>query len=102
MSETESPIDTVDPIVRSLLPGYLTRRREEHAKLVELLAGKQFVELRVIGHNLSGSGGAYGLPGLTEIGRRIEMAAADSNAAGIAAQLDEMDLYLERVQAELD
>lgn len=101
MSESESPLAEIDPIVRGLLPGYIARRKEELVTLTRLLEADSFDELRLIGHNLSGSGGAYGLPGLTEIGRLIESAAASADRDAMVAQLQNMAEYLDRVSSEL-
>lgn len=101
MSQTDPTLAEMDPIVRGLLPGYIARRWEELASLTQLLEEKRFEELRVIGHNLSGSGGAYGLPGLTEIGRSIESAAASADQEVLGAELQNMAEYLVRVGSEL-
>ncbi len=101
MSETESPIDSIDPIVRSLLPGYLVRREEELKRLQALLAEGQFEQIRTLGHNLSGSGGAYGLPGLTAIGRQLEAAAGEGDAGAISSQVDALRSYLQQVREQL-
>lgn len=102
MSKTESPLVEIDPIVRGLLPGYVARRREELGTLNDLLSEKRYEELQLIGHNLSGSGGAYGLPGLTDIGRAIEKAASGGDHEGLTRQLMSMAEYLDRVGIELE
>lgn len=101
MSETESPIEAIDPIVQSLLPGYLVRREAELVRLRSLLAEGRLDEIRTLGHNLSGSGGAYGLPGLTTIGRQLEAAAGDGDSDAIGGHLDALHSYLERVREQL-
>lgn len=101
MSDAESPLADVDPIVRGLLPGYLARRREELATLAALLAEKRYTELGRIGHNLSGSGGAYGLQGLTDIGRSIELAADSADDDRLAELVAGMSEFLDRVGNEL-
>jgi len=101
MSDATSPLDDIDPIVRGLLPGYLERRDEELMRLRSLLENKKFADIRVLGHNLSGSGGAYGLPMLTDIGRRIEAAAKESNEDVLSVELDHLDDFLKRVRAEV-
>ena len=102
MTEQDSPVAEVDAVVRGLLPGYLGRRREEIGRLRTLVEQEDFTEVRVIGHNLAGSGGAYGLPQLTEIGREIEAAASKRDSDAILAQLEAMEVFVERVSAQLD
>ncbi len=102
MSDTETPLAEIDPIVRGLLPGYLARRKEELQALTAHLKAQRYEELKLIGHNLSGSGGAYGLPGLTTLGRAIEAAAVRRDDGGLTELLAQMAEYLERVGSELD
>lgn len=83
-----------DPIVRGLLPGYVARRREEIDKLDGALADGDFETLRTIGHNLHGSGGAYGLPPISAMGKRLEQAARAADAAAAATILAELRAFL--------
>ena len=101
MNDTKSMLEKIDNVVRGLLPGYLARRREELHKLKELLALERYEDVRLIGHNLSGSGGAYGLPPLTDIGRELETHAAAENSADIEVQLQTMAAFLDQIDAEL-
>lgn len=102
MSATESVIENVDPIVRSLLPGYLVRREEEFARIRDWCDEGSFAEIRIAAHNLSGSGGAYGLPGLTRIGRALEGAAEAADQDEVERQLQAMREFLDRANAELN
>ncbi len=102
MSATESAIQNVDPIVRSLLPGYLARREEEFVRIQDWCDQGSFAEIRIAAHNLSGSGGAYGLPELTRIGRALEGAAEAADRDEVGRQLLAMREFLDRVNAELD
>ena len=61
----------------------------EHA-----LKNGDFAALRKAGHNLKGTGAAYGFAELTDIGRALEAAAKDDNAAAIEALLDQIDAYI--------
>lgn len=101
MSDAGTSIRNLDPIVRGLLPGYLQRRIDELIKLKQLLIAGDFEKIEVVGHNLSGSGGAYGLETLTVFGRKIERAAAERNREELGQQLHGLQQYLERIGAEL-
>jgi len=77
-------VNDVDPDLVDLLPGYLRRRRRDERALREALHAGDFETVRRIGHNLKGSGGAYGLPEVSAIGRELEGAGRgrdDSEAA---------------------
>lgn len=102
MSATESTIQNIDPIVRRLLPGYLARREQEFVRIKDWCEAGSFAEIRMAAHNLSGSGGAYGLPELTRIGRALEVAAEAADHAGVVSQLKVMREFLDRVQAEME
>lgn len=93
-----SDLDNIDdPIVRDLLPGYLARRREEILTLNDALERQDFESLRTIGHNLHGSGGAYGLPRMSELGKKLENAARLHDSESIQGTLREMKAYLDNL-----
>lgn len=54
--------------------------------------------MRVLGHRLRGSGGAYGIPGLTGMGLHIEEAALRGDQAELLRQLADLEAYLGRVE----
>lgn len=91
MSETDNGDD---PIVRDLLPGYIARRHEELVRLQAALDEHDYATLRTVGHNLHGSGGAYGLPRLSELGKALESCARARDADGVAAVLAQMRQFL--------
>lgn len=87
----------IDPIVRPLVPRYLENRRRELARLESLLADGKMAELRIIGHDLRGSGGGYGLPSLSVIGATLETAALAGDTAALRAGIDQLRDFLDRV-----
>ena len=84
-----------DPFVEELLPGYLARRREELPRLKSAVDDRDYHTLRIIGHNLHGSGAAYGLPRISEFGRDLESAAHGQDDAGARAVIDAMGAFLD-------
>jgi hypothetical protein len=48
------------PEVRALIPDYLKGRTQDIQQLAEALENSDFERIRVIGHNLKGSGSSYG------------------------------------------
>ncbi len=91
------PDGDYDPFVKELMPGYLARRREELSRLEAAAAEGDFEALRVVGHNLHGSGGAYGLPRISELGRDLENAAHERDEAGVRAIIDAMRAFIDTV-----
>jgi HPt (histidine-containing phosphotransfer) domain-containing protein len=55
-----------------ILPQYFDLCRRDLLHLQAALKENDFEQVRVLGHNLKGSGGAYGFPVLTEIGASLE------------------------------
>ncbi|NND61274.1 MAG: Hpt domain-containing protein [Gammaproteobacteria bacterium] len=84
-----------DPYVKELLPGYIARRREEVVTLRQALEQNDLKKLRLTGHNLHGSGAAYGLPRISELGRALERAAAADDTAAVSEVLDTLQSYVD-------
>ena len=84
----------IDPIVKSLLPNYLKSRRLEIFKLQRLLADNCFDKIRIIGHNLRGSGGLYGFERISEIGKQIEESALISDQDGLGKSIQALHYFL--------
>ena len=88
----------VAPGLAELRFGYLDHRRAESSELDRALKDRDFVALRKAGHNLKGTGAAYGFAELTDIGRALEAAANDDNAAAAEALLDQIESYISIVR----
>jgi HPt (histidine-containing phosphotransfer) domain-containing protein len=86
------------PELEQIVPGYLETRKAEVPQLIDLLAGFEFKRLACLGHNLKGSGGAYGFPELTRIGAALEHSAKQADAGTLCTLLTELKDYLGRVQ----
>ena len=77
-----------------LIPQYFALCRRDLQNLRAALDEKQFDQIRVLGHNLKGSGGAYGFPGLSEIGARIETAAKAGNESEAREGVEQLAEFL--------
>jgi CheY-like chemotaxis protein len=69
---------------------FLSHRAVEVEAAQAALDRRDFDHLATFGHNLQGSGSSYGFPGLSELGRRIEAAAAGRDAPSVDALLIEL------------
>lgn len=85
-------------IPREMLCGYLQRMRESVPGLRDALARRDFGAAKVYGHRLKGSGGAYGVPGLSEIGAGIELAAKGEDVEGLCGLADRLGELLGGVE----
>lgn len=91
------PIEIADPFARKLVGRYLEKRESDIAKLREALQHRDFETIRVTGHNLFGSGSAYGLDEISRIGARLEQAAGERDAAGSACLVAELADFLQKI-----
>lgn len=87
-----------DPLARRLLSRYLERRRSDVAMLRRALENGEFGAIEVSGHNMFGSGSAYGFDIVTDIGRQLEEAARGRQPAAIAALIDDLEGFLRHVE----
>ena len=91
-------VEINDPFARRLIGKYLENRRDDLDKLRHALANADFETVRTTGHNLYGSGAAYGLDEISLLGAKIEMAAIDENGAEIERLIDDMTGFLHKLK----
>lgn len=96
--EEDNPIDGVDPFARQLINQYLGRRKADIDLLREAVDVGDFERIRVTGHNMSGSGSAYGLDRVSEVGAALEHAAKAGDSAEIANLIDQLEGILSSVR----
>lgn len=89
-SKKGKPVEIGDPFARSLIGKYLGKRRDDIGKLRRALSDRDYETIRITGHNLYGSGAAYGLDEISNLGASIERAANAQDAARIERLIDEM------------
>jgi HPt (histidine-containing phosphotransfer) domain-containing protein len=88
------PIEITDPFARRLIGKYLDNRKDDIGKLTQALSDSDFDTIRVTGHNLYGSGAAYGLDHISWIGASIERAADAKDIPGIENSISELETFL--------
>lgn len=64
-----------DPAIAQLLPSYVANRQADIDVINQAIDAEDLVVLRRVGHNLKGSGAAYGLRPFSEFGAALEAAA---------------------------
>lgn len=97
-TKSGKPIEIKDPFARSLMGRYLDNRKEDIGKLTDALVGGDFEIIRVTGHNLYGSGSAYGFETISRIGRDLEVAADTANGASVEALIRELAEFLQKLK----
>ena len=93
------PIDIKvdDPIVLELLPAYIKHRRLEIFQLQRLVNQNDFDKIRIIGHNLKGSGGLYGMPQISEYGALLEDRSLAQDSEDLLKVVQKIENFLERI-----
>ena len=89
-AETGRTAPGLDPDVAELIPAYLENRQTDLKALVQALDSLNYERVRILGHNLKGSGGAFGFPEITAIGKLLEQSAKDKAAERIRMQIDDL------------
>jgi HPt (histidine-containing phosphotransfer) domain-containing protein len=92
-------LPNLDPAVQRLLPTYLANRRSEVAALRAAAERGDRDTLRRHGHDLRGSGGAYGVPGIQRLGEQLEVAAGAADYSTAHEIIDALDALLIRLVA---
>ncbi len=90
----------VDEDLADLVPSYLERILTDLERIGGLAAGGNLDEIRKLGHNMKGSGTAYGFSEITRLGAAIETAAKEANAAAAAGCAKSLLGYLRQVRWE--
>ena len=97
-SDSDRPIDISDPFARQLMARYLERRESDIGRLRGALEQSEFETIRVTGHNLFGSGSAYGLDEISRLGQRIEKAAEQQDSAGLEGMIRDLETFLRKLK----
>jgi HPt (histidine-containing phosphotransfer) domain-containing protein len=81
---------------------YLLKCRSHLPELKAALAGCEYEFARTFGHQMKGSGAAYGFEELTEVGASIERAATDQDIDELQDQVAALEAYLGQVEVTFD
>ena len=91
-SETEN-------IMKDVAPAYLERKRADVSRYRQYLASGDLESIRVLGHQMKGTGAGYGFPALTDFGSAIEAAAGRGDHALLAGKVEELATYLSSMES---
>ena len=92
---------SIPPGIEEASKRYLQSRKNDMPRLLELAAANEFEQLRILSHNMKGTGTSYGFPDLTRLGRLMETSARERNADDMSAQLLELSRYLKQASEAL-
>jgi HPt (histidine-containing phosphotransfer) domain-containing protein len=91
---SDAIIVRVNRIIADLVPGYLAARRNEILEIRRRIEDRDLDTLRVIGHQLKGSGEGYGFREITLLGAQIEDAARGGDLKTIREAADRLEEYI--------
>jgi len=91
-------VNIADPFARRLMVQYLGRREADLQSLRSALASEDFDSIRIKGHNLYGSGSAYGLDRISELGADLERAAKKHDGDHIGQLIDTLETFIRSVR----
>jgi len=97
MTDTNLTV-TVAKDLEDLIPVFMTNRHKELDTLRGALTAGDFEQLKQLGHRMKGVGKSYGFITVSDIGKRVEDAAAKTDRAAIDACIGEYAAYLSRVK----
>lgn len=87
----------LDSDIEDIVPIFFEKINEEIDDARESLELSNYEDIGMWGHTLKGAGSAYGFDGVSEIGESLEEAAKAQDSAKIHKLVDELSIYLARV-----
>jgi HPt (histidine-containing phosphotransfer) domain-containing protein len=72
-----------------------------NANSLRAFARAEYNTIRVLGHNLNGTGEGYGFSALSEMGASLEIAAKQEDRPAMQDLLQRLASYLDRVECRL-
>jgi HPt (histidine-containing phosphotransfer) domain-containing protein len=94
----ERVIVTIERDLEYLIPEYLEGRRNDIESIRQALQKGDFETIRILGHNMKGTGGGYGFDAITVIGGNIQDAAKATEADELERLSDELEEYLDTIE----
>ncbi len=90
---------TVNKAIADHVPAYLQNCRQNVIAMTAALDRADFEAVTLLGHNMRGSGGAYGFQAITDIGAALELAAENCNTDASRRWVNELSIYLDGLEA---
>ncbi len=88
----------IDRDMEDIVPDYLENLGEQVTVFTHALSQGDFDKINMEGHKLRGSGGSYGFDMLTDIGKKLEIAAINHEQTDIQDQIKELSEYLNSIK----
>jgi len=92
----------VDASLAGLIPDFLDNRRTDVDAIASALARADYDNVRILGHNMKGSGTGYGFTRITELGASLEQAAGRCASEEIRARAADLSRYLDGLHVKYE
>jgi HPt (histidine-containing phosphotransfer) domain-containing protein len=80
------------------IPAYLQNCRQNVITMLDALDRGDFETVTMLGHQMRGSGGAYGFQAITDIGAALQQASENADIDASRKSVGDMSNYLDRVE----
>lgn len=91
----------VDEDILDLIPDYLNDRRQDVRSILDSIQSENYAKAQTLGHNMKGSGSAYGFGEISAIGKSIENAARQCDSPTLSQLCSQLEDYLHKVQVKI-
>jgi CheY-like chemotaxis protein/HPt (histidine-containing phosphotransfer) domain-containing protein len=91
-----------NPKFAHLIPAYLQSCRQKIIALHEALDQRDFQTVTYLGHQMRGSGGAFGFQPITDIGTALQQATESADVDASRKWVDELSRYLDQAEPLAD
>ena len=95
-------LGSVNPKFADRIPAYLRNCRQNGIVMLDALDRVDFETVKYLGHQMRGSGGAFGFQAITDIGAELQQAAESSDTEASRKWVGELSRYLDRVETISD
>ena len=100
--DENSPPDTIlvraKLILADRIPAYLQNCRQNVITMLDALDRGDFETVTMLGHQMRGSGGAYGFQAITDIGAALQLASESADIDASRKSVGDMSSFLDRAE----
>jgi PAS domain S-box-containing protein len=98
MGSGKSIVIHVDQDLSDLIPGFLTRKRDDARAILAAVEHGDHKAIARLGHKMKGEGGSYGLDAITDLGCELEQAGTDNDLDAARRLGGDLMNFLERLE----
>ena len=96
--ERDEIVVRIDERIRDIIPDFLQHRAGNVTSIFSALEAGDFDAVRQIGHDIEGSGGAFGFKTMASLGRSLRLAGTDEVHGEVRRLAEELASYITRLK----